>query len=215
MNRLITLKTYDSVPIAHMAKQALEDVGIVVMLADENLVAMDWLISNAIGGIKLKVAEEDVPRAIQILDELKPDQILPEERLSEDELTRQALEAAVPDEEEPAEEPTPEAVQREIATATTPSGSDDNQPSQRDKDAWKAFVASWLGLGIWLIIPLAIYWTLCACFSAGSISTNGRIRIAVVLCLIVLGLSFAAAFSVPILPYFWMFEPEKQLAAPG
>ncbi len=194
MNRLVTLKTYDSVPIAHMAKQALEDAGIVVSLADENHVAMNWIISNAIGGIKLKVAEEDAPRAMQILNEHRPDQIPSEERLIDDDLTRQALEAAIPDGEEPAEEPTPEAVQREIATATIPTGNEDNQPSQRDKDAWKAFVAGWLGMGTLLPIPFAIYWTLSAAFGSGPISNVGRIRIYVAIGVILLGMSILAIF---------------------
>src|SRR5438445_5230531 len=45
----------------------LEAAGIPVFLADEYTIAMDWLLSNAIGGIKVQVSEADVPRACEVL----------------------------------------------------------------------------------------------------------------------------------------------------
>jgi hypothetical protein len=70
MERLVTIKTFDLVPLAELAKESLDSRSIPATLTDVNLVAMDWLIANAIGGIKLQVAESDVPRALQALDEL-------------------------------------------------------------------------------------------------------------------------------------------------
>ena len=52
-----------------LAKGSLESAGIECFLADENLVRLDWFISNFIGGIKLNVRVADVENARKILDE--------------------------------------------------------------------------------------------------------------------------------------------------
>jgi hypothetical protein len=52
---------------AHLAKSRLESEGITVSLADEHTVGMNWLYSNAVGGVKVQVAAEDFTRAQQIL----------------------------------------------------------------------------------------------------------------------------------------------------
>ena len=40
---------------------------------DDNVVRMDWLWSNALGGIKLLVREKDAPDAAKVLDALAQD----------------------------------------------------------------------------------------------------------------------------------------------
>jgi hypothetical protein len=52
-----------------LAKGSLESAGIECFLADENLVRLDWFISNFIGGIKLRVRPEDAENARKLLDE--------------------------------------------------------------------------------------------------------------------------------------------------
>lgn len=66
-NNLVTLATYLYIMPAETAKWALEEQGIPAYLGDANTVVMDWLLGNAIGGIKLNVAESDVPRAMEFL----------------------------------------------------------------------------------------------------------------------------------------------------
>jgi hypothetical protein len=44
---------------AHLARIHLENEGIDVVILDETLVATDWFMANAIGGIKLQVPEPD------------------------------------------------------------------------------------------------------------------------------------------------------------
>ncbi|WP_202921541.1 putative signal transducing protein [Anatilimnocola aggregata] len=56
---------------AHLAKNQLEEAGIRCVLADEVMVSMYWHLSNAMGGIKLQVAEEDLERAAGVLDALE------------------------------------------------------------------------------------------------------------------------------------------------
>ncbi len=61
---LITIATFDTLPDAHIALGRLRAAGIDAYLADENLVQTDWLYSIAVGGIKLRVREDDAELAI-------------------------------------------------------------------------------------------------------------------------------------------------------
>jgi hypothetical protein len=69
---LVTLRQFRDIPEALLAKGMLESAGIKCVLADGNLVRMDWLLSNAIGGIRLQVDKEDFEAARAILDEPIP-----------------------------------------------------------------------------------------------------------------------------------------------
>lgn len=69
MQELTTIRQFRDLPEALLAKGCLESAGIECLLADENLVRLDWFISNFIGGIKLKVHAADVENACKILDE--------------------------------------------------------------------------------------------------------------------------------------------------
>ena len=60
-------------PEALLAKGSIESSGIECFLTDDNMVRMDWFISNLLGGIKLAVNQEDVEAAIAILDEPAPE----------------------------------------------------------------------------------------------------------------------------------------------
>lgn len=52
---------------AYIAKANLESAGIESFIADEHTVNTQWLYSNAIGGVRLMVAEEDLEDATEIL----------------------------------------------------------------------------------------------------------------------------------------------------
>jgi len=69
LQELATIRQFRDLPEALLAKGCLESAGIECYLADENLVRLDWFISNFIGGIKLKVRAADVENARTILDE--------------------------------------------------------------------------------------------------------------------------------------------------
>lgn len=51
---------------AHIARASLDSVGIESYIADEHTVNTQWLYSNAIGGVRLMVAESDAEDAKQI-----------------------------------------------------------------------------------------------------------------------------------------------------
>jgi Putative prokaryotic signal transducing protein len=69
LRELVTIRQFRDLPEALLAKGSLESAGIECFLADENLVRLDWFISNFIGGIKLSVHPEDEANARELLDE--------------------------------------------------------------------------------------------------------------------------------------------------
>jgi len=69
MRDLVVLRAFRDVPEALLAKGRLQASGIECFLADENMVRMDWFISNLLGGIKLMVQPADFSRASRILSE--------------------------------------------------------------------------------------------------------------------------------------------------
>lgn len=70
MNR-ITVKTFDNIIDAYILKNRLETDNIECFIQDENTVSIDPLLSNAVGGIKLKVQEKDYAKAFDIIQELE------------------------------------------------------------------------------------------------------------------------------------------------
>jgi hypothetical protein len=65
---LVTIRQFRDLPEALLAKGMLDSGGIESFLADDNMVRMDWFISNLIGGVKLQVAPQDVQEASELLD---------------------------------------------------------------------------------------------------------------------------------------------------
>jgi hypothetical protein len=76
---LVTIRKFRDVPEAILAKGLLESAGIDSYLGDENIVRMDWFISNLVGGIKLKVRREDIEAANLVLQEPAPGELTEEE----------------------------------------------------------------------------------------------------------------------------------------
>ena len=66
---LVTIRQFRDLPQAILAKGVLDSAGISCFLADENIVRMDWFISNLVGGVKLKVGREDMEAANSVLEE--------------------------------------------------------------------------------------------------------------------------------------------------
>jgi hypothetical protein len=69
VRELVTVRQFRDLPEALLAKGSLESAGVECFLADENLVRLDWFISNFIGGIKLNVRPADEANARRLLDE--------------------------------------------------------------------------------------------------------------------------------------------------
>ncbi len=69
LRTLVTIRQFRDLPEALLAKGSLESAGIECFLRDDNLVRLDWFISNFVGGVKLCVKPEDVQNAQKLLDE--------------------------------------------------------------------------------------------------------------------------------------------------
>lgn len=72
-NQTVTLRQFRDLPEALLAKGSLESAGIQAYLVDDNMIRMDWFISNLLGGIKLKVRPEDAEAASEILNQPIPE----------------------------------------------------------------------------------------------------------------------------------------------
>jgi hypothetical protein len=66
---LVTVRRYRDLSEAIVARSLLESAGIPVYLRDENLVRLDWQVSNFIGGIRLQVEAGDERSAVELLDQ--------------------------------------------------------------------------------------------------------------------------------------------------
>ncbi|MGA9352303.1 MAG: DUF2007 domain-containing protein [Terriglobales bacterium] len=72
-DEFVTLRQFRDLPEALLAKSTLESAGIEALLADDNMIRLDWFYSNLLGGIKLKVREKDAEDANQILNQPIPE----------------------------------------------------------------------------------------------------------------------------------------------
>lgn len=68
-----TVRRFRDLPEAILAKGSLDSAGIECHLVDENMVRLDWFISNLLGGAKLMVKPEDLDDARQVLDQPIPE----------------------------------------------------------------------------------------------------------------------------------------------
>ncbi len=64
---MTTVATFSKPEEAHLFRMRLEAAGIPAFVQDEHLVQMDWLYSNAIGGVRVQIADEDVSAAREFL----------------------------------------------------------------------------------------------------------------------------------------------------
>lgn len=70
---LVAVRSFRDLNEALLAKGSVESAGIECSLRDENMVRLDWFISNMIGGVKLMVRPTDVEAALEVLDEPIPE----------------------------------------------------------------------------------------------------------------------------------------------
>jgi hypothetical protein len=62
-----TIAAFSKAEEAHLLRARLEGSGIAAYVRDEYMVTLDWMYSNAIGGVKVEVADEDYPAAVELL----------------------------------------------------------------------------------------------------------------------------------------------------
>ena len=65
---MITVARFSFPHEAYIAKASLEAAGIDSFIADEHTINMQWLYSNAMGGVRLLVQEVDLDNALSLLN---------------------------------------------------------------------------------------------------------------------------------------------------
>ncbi|MFN3579884.1 MAG: putative signal transducing protein [Pseudomonas sp.] len=73
---LITISRYSLPYEAHIAKSRLDAEGIPAFIADEHTINMQWLYSNAMGGVRLQVPEPYAEAAMRVLNEDREEDLL-------------------------------------------------------------------------------------------------------------------------------------------
>ena len=78
--KLVTICRFRDMPEALLAKSVLESAGVECLLGDANIIRTDWLWSNLVGGVKLRVLEEDLEEASRLLEQNTPQSSAPQGR---------------------------------------------------------------------------------------------------------------------------------------
>ena len=72
---LVLLRRFRDLPEALLARGKLVAAGVDAILADDNIIRMDWLWSNLVGGLKIFVSPDDFAEASQLLNEPIPEKL--------------------------------------------------------------------------------------------------------------------------------------------
>ncbi len=64
---LVTVARVTEVWEAHIVRARLQAEGLLATIADEHLMSMDWLYSNAIGGVRVQVPASEQSHALSII----------------------------------------------------------------------------------------------------------------------------------------------------
>ena len=76
--KLVTVATFSDVLEAKIVQSMLESEGVSCFMHDENIIGINWMLSAAVGGVKLKVRESDLNEASLLLSENAKMVIVPE-----------------------------------------------------------------------------------------------------------------------------------------
>ncbi len=76
---LITLWRYRDLPEALIAHSKLDAEGFDCFLADDNILSLNWFLSTAVGGVRLRVREDDGESALAVLAQEIPASFTAEE----------------------------------------------------------------------------------------------------------------------------------------
>lgn len=153
-DRLVTIATYQDSVAAALAKNFLEHQGIACVLIDDTTIATDWMLSTAIGGVKLQVAALHVERAEMLLERIQ------EERDDADDADIESTRTAI--------------ASQEIA--------EDLQAEEEDRApinqlVEKAFRAAVFGLILWPLQLYVLYLLACIYAEEGKMSRDRRWKV--------------------------------------
>jgi hypothetical protein len=66
----VVIRSYRDITEAMVDRTKLESAGIKCFLYDDNLIRLDWFVSNAVGGVKLVASQNEAAEALKILDDV-------------------------------------------------------------------------------------------------------------------------------------------------
>jgi hypothetical protein len=185
--KLVTVATFDQVVQAQMAADALRAGGIDAVVTDAEVVSMDWLLGQAVGGIKVQVRDEDADRAVEELNRTFGDN---GEGFG---TTPPAPEAtdSVPDAETGGDPIAPVPDFRLAPEDQIPPPPD---PCSRDGYARRIVLTAWLGIlfpPAWFV---ALYFLMNVLFGDGELSPRGRFNLILAAVVMAVGLPMAYLF---------------------
>jgi hypothetical protein len=151
-DELVTIATVPTPLAAEQLRMVLEAEGIRAAISDAEVAGMNWMLSNAIGGVKVLVLAKDAERAVAVLvaAEGNGEEMDSDEEADEKEKDKAAERALNRGSTSLQTTPTPKS-------ASTPEENEEAKetvPTERELDADRAFRAALFGL---LILPLQIY----------------------------------------------------------
>jgi putative signal transducing protein len=175
---LVTVRSFTTAEEAHAFKNMLEAAGIPAFVEDAALAGWMWHYGIAVGGIKVQVAEEDVGRAAEMLQE---------EPVSIQELDAEALSTPPDSSEECVEENRVAGLEE-----TEPAPAD----SPGDRMAIRALLAALLGIGFcpFLLHLYSLYVLLRLRFSSYEVSPKKRWMLPVAFIIDALMIGFVLLF---------------------
>lgn len=157
LGRLVTLAAFDTAMRATLVKNHIEAAGIRCVLTDEFTTSNFWQLSNAIGGIKVQVAEEDLERAEAILEALEQRARSTDADDDEQVADQANTEAASQEDDDEANEVVPEPKPGDIDEEDEPPLNAREDNAERARKAVLIglffmplqFYATWLLLDVW------------------------------------------------------------------
>ncbi len=185
-DRLVTVATFQDSVAAALAKNFLEHEGISCVLIDDTTVATDWMLSAAIGGVKLQVTALNLERAEMLLTQIQ----------------QERDEADDDDYDDDDDAPTHTAIAtREIA--------EDLQAEQADRApinqlADKVFRAAVFGLILWPLQLYVLYLLACIFAEEGKVSPDRRWK---VWAAVLLNMPLMSVIVGPLLCFFGSGDP--------
>lgn len=162
----VTAATFDSPAAAELAKNMLESHGLTVMLSDEVMVATFWSLSNAVGGIKLRVLAEQLGRAEYLLDHktapLATDEAIADAVAADPQIAEQFSAPVEPFDDTPTDIEVDRVLKGTVFALLFPPAQLYTlcrlwmlryaDPPVRDRDRWKVRLAYALSLPLWFVI---------------------------------------------------------------
>ena len=174
-DRLVTVATFHEPVAATLAKNFLDSEGIPAVLFDESTIATDWMLSAAIGGIKLQVAAIHFERA---------------------ELLLTRIQAERDDAEEEDDEPMPStAIATQEIAEEMQAENEDREPINQMTDT--LFRSAVFGLIFCPLVFYSIYLLVEIAGAEGTISPNRRWKLWVSLPLLTVPLFFMGIVVLP------------------